>query len=145
MSGDCSAASHSPQGITVPRYSAAMASARSRERFMIKKFGDATVAQLGHDLFADGAGAEDQRGAAGEFAKNFLGEFYSSGSNRHGARAEFGFRAHALPYFKGGLEHAIEYRAGGALLVREAVGFADLAEDFGFAEQHGIEARGDAE
>ena len=43
------------------------------------------------------------------------------------------------------MEEAIENGAGGAVFVGQALGFADLAEDFGFAEEERVEAGGDAE
>ncbi len=43
------------------------------------------------------------------------------------------------------MKEAIKHRAGGALFVGEAVCFADLAEDFGFAEELRIEPGGNAE
>jgi hypothetical protein len=43
------------------------------------------------------------------------------------------------------LEKAVEHRAGGALFVGETIGFADLPEDFGFAEKERVEPGGNAE
>jgi len=43
------------------------------------------------------------------------------------------------------LEKSIENGAGGAVFVGEAICFADLAEDFGFAEEERVESGGDAE
>ena len=74
-----------------------------------------------------------------------LGEFHSGERNGHGPRADFGFRAHALAYFERSLEGAIENWAGESAVERLAVGDLELAENFGFAEKHGIEAGGDAE
>ena len=110
-----------------------------------EEIGDAAVAERGDDLLADGACAENERGVPGEFAEDALGEFYAGGGDGHGARAEFGFGADALADFERALEQTIEDGAGGALFVGEAIGFADLAEDFGFAEEHGVEPGGDAE
>jgi hypothetical protein len=42
------------------------------------------------------------------------------------------------------LKKAVEDWTGGALFVGEAIGFADLAKDFGFAEELRIEAGGNA-
>src|ERR1700687_3661590 len=107
--------------------------------------GDAPIVKRGHDLLADGAGSENKGGALGQLAENALGEFHAGGRDRHRAGAEFGLRADALADFQGALEKAIEDRASGALFVRETVSLADLAEDFGFTEQHGIESGGDLE
>ena len=43
------------------------------------------------------------------------------------------------------MEKAIENGAGGAVLVGQAIGLADLAEDFGFAEEERVESGGNAE
>ena len=43
------------------------------------------------------------------------------------------------------MEEAIENWASGAVFVGHAIGFADLAEDFGFAEEKRVESGGDAE
>jgi len=107
--------------------------------------GDAAVAEGGKNLLADGAGAENQGAAVGEFAEDALGEFYAGGGDGHWAGAEFSFRADTLAGFEGTLEEAIENGAGSAVFVRDAIGFADLAEDFGFAEEERVEAGGNAE
>ena len=112
---------------------------------MTKMIGDAAIAQRGDDLLGDGACADDERGVAGEFAEDALGEFYAGGGDGHGAHAELRFGADALADFERALEKAIENGAGCALFVRGFVGVAHLAEDFGFAEEHGVESGGDAE
>ena len=71
--------------------------------------------------------------------------FDAGGGDGHGSRAQLGFRADAFAGFESALEKAVENRAGGTVFVGEAIGFADLAEDFSFAEHHGVEARSDAE
>jgi hypothetical protein len=43
------------------------------------------------------------------------------------------------------LEETIKHGAGGAVFMRETIGFADLAEDFGFAKEEGVESGGNAE
>src|SRR5579862_4685472 len=109
------------------------------------EMGDATIAELGDDLFADGARAQDEGGVLSELAENAFGEFDAGGRDGHGTSAEFRFGANALADFESALEHAVEHRAGGAGLVGEAIGFADLAKNFGFAEDHGIEPGSHAE
>jgi hypothetical protein len=105
----------------------------------------ATVTEGGDDLLADGAGTENEGGAVSELAEDALGKFYSGGGYGHRARAQFSFGADALAGFEGALEEAIEDGAGGAVFVGDAVGFSDLAEDFGFAEEKRIEPGGNAE
>jgi len=65
---------------------------------------DVAVSKLRDDLFTDGAGAENERGAIVELAKNTLGELHARGSDTHGTRAELGFRAHALANLECGLK-----------------------------------------
>ena len=55
------------------------------------------------------------------------------------------FVAYAFSYFQRGLKHAVEDRPRFAAVERDLVGVAHLAQNFRFAEQHGIEPRRDAE
>ncbi len=48
---------------------------------------DAAVAQGRDDLLADGAGAENEGGAVGQFAEDALGKLDAGSGNGHGARA----------------------------------------------------------
>ena len=48
-----------------------------------------------------------------------------------------------FPYFQSSLEHAVEHGAGFAVVQRDLVGIANLAQNFRFAQQHGIEPRRD--
>jgi hypothetical protein len=107
--------------------------------------GDTAVAERGDDLLADSAGAEDQRAAIRELAEDALGELDTSSGDRHGASAQFGLGADALAGFERALEKAVENGAGGAVFVGQPIGFAYLAEDFGFAEEERVEPGGDAE
>jgi hypothetical protein len=109
------------------------------------KMSDAAVAERGKDLLADGAGAENQRAAVREFAEDALGELDAGGGDRHRASAQLGLGADPFAGFERALEEAVENGAGGAVLVGETIGFADLAEDFGFAEEKRVEPGGDAE
>src|SRR6201993_2603441 len=77
-----------------------------------------------------------------QFAKDAFCKFHAGGGDGHGPCPEFSFRADALADFERTLKETIKDRAGGALFVGDAIGFADLAEDFRFAEHHGIEAGG---
>jgi hypothetical protein len=103
------------------------------------------ITEVSDNSFADSTGAQDERGAFAEFAEDAFGKSDSSGRDRHWAGAEFGFGADAFANFKRTLKKSIEDGASGAVFVSDAVGIANLAEDFGFAEHHGIEAGGDAE
>ena len=49
------------------------------------------------------------------------------------------FVAHALAHFESGLEHAVQHRPRFAVVERDLIGVAHLAQDFRFAQQHGIE------
>ena len=55
------------------------------------------------------------------------------------------FGANAFDNFECALEKAIENWAGRALFMRGFVGVAHLAEDFGFAQEHGVEPGRNAE
>jgi hypothetical protein len=107
--------------------------------------GDAAVAERGNDLFADGSGTEDQRAAIDKFSEDTLGELDAGGGDGHRASAQFGLGADAFTGFKRALEEAVEHGAGGAVFVGETIGFANLAEDFGFAEEEGVQTGGNAE
>jgi hypothetical protein len=107
--------------------------------------GDAAVAKRGNDLLADRSSAEDQSAATGELAEDALGELDASGRDRHRASAQFRFGANAFAGFERALEKTVENGSGGAVFVGETIGFADLAEDFGFAEEERVEPGGNAE
>src|SRR6187397_286589 len=104
--------------------------------------GDVAVAELRNDLFADGAGAENKSSALTQSAEDALGQFHSRRSGGHWPGAKFGFVAHPLTDFEGALKHPVQNGTGRARFVRKAVRFADLAQDFGFAEHHRIKAGG---
>src|SRR5579885_1756219 len=106
---------------------------------------DAAVTQLRNDLFADGTGAEHQSRTRAELSENALGQLHAGGSGGHGPSAEFRFRAHALADFERALEEPVQHGAGRAKFMRPAIRFANLAENFRFTKQHGVESRGDAE
>ena len=106
---------------------------------------DVAIAQMLDDLLGDGARSDDERSVSLEIAIHALGEFHSGERNGHGPRADFGLRAHALAYFERSLKGAVENWASESAVERLAVGDLELAENFGFAEKHGIEAGGDAE
>src|SRR6202035_3784063 len=89
--------------------------------------------------------SDDQRAMIIQLAEYTLGQFYSRKRHRNRPRAKLRFVAHAFSYFQSGLEHAVQDRAGFAAVQRNLVRIAHLPEDFRFAEQHGIEPRGDAE
>jgi hypothetical protein len=96
-------------------------------------------------LLTDGAGTENQRAAFGQFAEDALGELDAGRGDGHRARAQLSFGPYALARFEGALEKAVENGTGGAVFVGEAIGFADLAENFGFTEEERIESGGNAE
>src|SRR5208337_1701795 len=106
---------------------------------------DVAIVKLGDYLFADCAGAENERGAIVELAKNALGEPHARGSDAHGTRAELGFRANALANFERGLKQAVQDGASNVRGVGTEIGFADLAENFRFAKQHRFQAGRNAE
>ena len=90
------------------------------------------------------AGTEDHDFAMIEATEDFFGEVNCDITDGGRAFLDACFGADFFADIEGALEQTIEDARGGAgvecLLIR---GF-DLAEDFGFAEHHGIEARDDA-
>ena len=91
------------------------------------------------------AGADQERRVPLEAREHAPRELDAGGGDRDRARADRGFRAHALGDGEGGLEQAIEQRAGRARLLRRAVGVLELAEDLRLAEDQRVEPGGDGE
>ena len=91
------------------------------------------------------AGAEDDDVAAVEVAEDLSREGDGRVADRDRARAEVGFRPHALADGEARVEEAIEQRAGGVGLPGGAVRLFDLAENLRFADDQRVEAGGDAE
>jgi hypothetical protein len=58
---------------------------------------------------------------------------------------QFGFGADAFTGFQRALEKTIKHGAGGPVFVGETIGFANLTEDFGFAEEERVQSGGNAE
>ena len=105
---------------------------------------DAAVAEMPHDLLAGCARADDQCAMSIQLAEDALGEFYAREGHRNGPRADLRLRSDALAHFESALKHAVEHGARCAVIERDPVGVAHLAQDFGFAQQHGVEPRRDA-
>ena len=90
------------------------------------------------------AGADHDDGAAVEAAENLAREGSRGVADRHGPRAQAGFRAHALADGKRGVEQAIEQRSGGVGVPGGAVRLFHLAEHLGFAHDERVEPGRDA-
>src|SRR5260370_40574092 len=80
-----------------------------------------------------------------EVAEHTFGELHSGQRDGHRPRAYFSFDAHALADFQRALENTIQHWPSGAMVKRLIVSGAQLSKNFRFAEQHRIEARGNAE
>ncbi len=95
---------------------------------------------LGHP-----AGADHQHPAVGEVVEDVLGQVEGHRGDGRRARADVGARAHALADLEGLAEEAVEDGAGGALLGGEVPRAQHLPLDLALADDHRVEARGDAE
>ncbi len=80
-----------------------------------------------------------------EAAEDLAGEVYGYRGYGDGVGADLGLGADALGYGEGALEEGVEGSGYGAYLAGYGVGFFDLAEDLGLADDHGVEGAGDAE
>lgn len=98
----------------------------------------------GGDAAGHVAGAEDHDAAFFEVAEDFAGELYGGGAYGGGSVGDVGGGADELTDAEDVLKEAIEERPGGSGGVGVLVGFFYLAEDFGLAEDHGVEPGGDA-
>lgn len=78
-----------------------------------------------------------------ELAKDFLGEIDGDGADGGLAALDVGAVADAFADAEGLLEEFVEDAGGGAGLVGGLVGFFNLAKDFGFTEDHGVDAGDD--
>ena len=105
----------------------------------------AAILQMPHHLLTGSARPNDERAMIVQPAEDALREPHPRKRHGDGPRANVRLRAHALADFECALKQTIQHRSRSALLVREPVSFAHLAKNFGFAEHHGVEARGDKE
>ena len=95
--------------------------------------------------FAGLAGADDHDGFGGQVAEDFFGEFDGDGADGDPSAADVGLAVDALGDGECLLEERVEQRPGGGGFGGGEVGLLDLSEDFGFADDHGVEAGGDGE
>ena len=106
-------------------------------------------AAVGHQVaggeFAHLAGADDEDRLPFQRAENLFGEFDRDRGDRHRRRSDGGLGAHALGDGEGAAEELVELSANGAYGAGGGVGLFDLAENLGFADDHGIQARSHAE
>ena len=91
------------------------------------------------------AGADDQHPAVSQLAERALRELDGDRGDRQRALRDPGLRAGALAGGERVAEQPVEDRPGRALDERQLVGALDLALDLGLADDHRVEARGDAE
>ncbi len=90
-------------------------------------------------------GADEHAASCGHLAEDAFGQFHGGIAHRHGAGADAGGGADLLRHGKGLVAQPVDDDARGRLGHGVAVGRLELAEDLGFAEDQGIEARGHAE
>jgi hypothetical protein len=77
--------------------------------------------------------------------KIFSGQFHGDGSDGDAAALDVGFGADLFGDVEGFLENLVQTAAGVLVPEGGVVGFFQLAEDFRFAQDHGIQAAGDLE
>ncbi len=136
---------HCSKPMASPRVSSASIWARSKERFETK------MPCAPRDMRARAVSSlvspapRIMTRQDGEAAEYFLGEIDGDRADGDRAAGDIGPGADFLGDVEGALEELVEMAGGGAGLGGEAVGFFDLAEDFGLAEDHGLEAGNDAE
>ena len=80
-----------------------------------------------------------------EPAEDLLGQFHRHRADGDAAALDVGFGADVLGDVKRALEGLVQPAAGVAVLERQVVGLLELAEDFGFAQHHRVQAAGDLE
>ena len=95
--------------------------------------------------FAHFAGADEEDGAALQRSEDLAGKFDRDRCDGDGVGADGGFSADTLGGGEGGLQQMFELAGDGAGSARDGEGFFDLAEDLRLADDHGVEAGGDAE
>ena len=91
------------------------------------------------------AGADDHDVRSARSPSTSIASVDRDGRRRDAARADRGLRAHALAGLQRGAEEAVGQRPGRAGGERHLVGALDLALDLGLADDHRLEAAGDAE
>ena len=96
-------------------------------------------------FFAGLARADDQDGVVGQGTENFFGQLNGDGTDGDAAALDVGFGADLFGDVEGFLENSVQAAAGVLVLEGRVVGFFQLAEDFRFAQDHGIQAAGDLE
>lgn len=90
------------------------------------------------------SGADDHDVGVFEVAEDFFGEVDGDGADGGLAFLDGGGVADFFADGESALEEFVEGAAGGLGFEGGGVSFFDLAEDFGFAEDHGVEAGDDA-
>jgi hypothetical protein len=91
------------------------------------------------------AGADDDDVASFQVAENLSREGDGRVAHRHGARAEAGFRAHALADREARVKQPVQHRADRLRLGRRGVRLLDLSEDLRLADDERVEPAGHAE
>src|SRR5947209_14155536 len=74
-----------------------------------------------------------------DFPENSFRKLYTCGRYGHGPGAKIGFRTNTFADFERALKKPVEYRAGSMMVVRGAIRFAHLTQNFGLAEHHGVQ------
>ena len=91
------------------------------------------------------AGADDEHGVVAQLAEHLQGELDGGRADAHGPLADGGLGAHALAHFERVPEQPVEDHGRAAAVAGHLVGGLELGDDLRLADDHAVEARGDAE
>src|SRR6516164_1225020 len=80
--------------------------------------------------------SQDHDLAAGQFAKDLVGEVNGDGTHRYASACDSRCRSNMLSHVKRSLEKSVQDFSGGSKLCRCLVGAFDLAEDLSFTDHH---------
>jgi hypothetical protein len=89
--------------------------------------------------------ADDEHGVVAQLAEHLQGQLDGGGTDAHGSLADGGLGAHALADLERVPEQPVEDHGRAAAVAGHLVGGLELGDDLRLADDHGVEARGDAE
>ena len=92
--------------------------------------------------FCHFACTDDHDGLGAEILKDFFSKFDGHGTDGHATARNVGFGMYALGAAEGVMEERREVGPQRARIACKGEGLFDLAEDFGFADDHGVQAGG---
>ena len=145
MSACSACSSHCSQWTASPPSSAARDRGAVEGAVGDEQRGHAVGEERARGLLAGFTGAEDHGAAAAQFAENLLRQFHRDRSDRDAAARDGGAGTDRLGRGERRLEKPVEPLAGLAPRSRDVVGVLELAENFGLADDHRLEAGSEGE